>query len=554
LGLEPPVSGYYNNWFKDGMGSPIRSEVWACVAPGHPRIATRYAFEDAICDHAGGEGVYGELFNAAVEAAAFVVPDRSKLIEIGLSFIPEDCLTAQAIGAAVRAHAEGQTWEDARGRVLEATPNHNSQYAPINLGFQLVGWLYGTDFGDALCKAVNCGYDTDCTGATLGSILGLTAGRSGLPARWVEPLGDEIATNESNGGLRHVSDGPNPIPTTLGELAERIEVVAHRVLAFHGKLQDGSVTCVEEQDLYADDTVRQLWQRSPLRVPFPGLPLSAEVDYLDTVAVTPNSVKRIATNVLNPHPIEVTVDARLAVPSGWSEPPKQSVTVPANSEAVIRWSIDTPDREWIENSNRLFIILAVEGYPQMSALPVVLVGAPATRVSAPHTIEDDSVDPLDDVFPPEEVLGDSMERNGRSGEWRELRVLDNALPLDEVLPEGSVGYVQTFFEARTDENVVLGVDCSHPTRAWLNGVELFRKDTCRPIRPSYYGQGPGDYRIRLDGYQPVRFKKGWNELLVKIARPLSSPSPECHIVLSQAEDPGAGVIDIGRTRYPWDGR
>ncbi len=70
LGLRPPVSGAFNNWFKDCMGSPIRSEIWACIAPGMPRIAVRYAFEDAICDHAGGESVYGEMFNAAIESAA----------------------------------------------------------------------------------------------------------------------------------------------------------------------------------------------------------------------------------------------------------------------------------------------------------------------------------------------------------------------------------------------------------------------------------------------------------------------------------------------------
>ena len=28
----------------------------------------------------------------------------------------------------------------------------------------MIGWLYGTDFGDALCKTVNCGYDTDSSG------------------------------------------------------------------------------------------------------------------------------------------------------------------------------------------------------------------------------------------------------------------------------------------------------------------------------------------------------------------------------------------------------
>ncbi|MEM1583048.1 MAG: ADP-ribosylglycohydrolase family protein, partial [Candidatus Bathyarchaeia archaeon] len=68
LGLQPPVSGWYNNWFKDCMGSPIRSEIWACIAPGAPNISARYAYQDAICDHAGGESVYGEIFNATVES------------------------------------------------------------------------------------------------------------------------------------------------------------------------------------------------------------------------------------------------------------------------------------------------------------------------------------------------------------------------------------------------------------------------------------------------------------------------------------------------------
>lgn len=53
LGLEPPVSGSHNNWFIDCMGSPIRSEIWACIAPGAPRVAARLAIQDAICDHAG---------------------------------------------------------------------------------------------------------------------------------------------------------------------------------------------------------------------------------------------------------------------------------------------------------------------------------------------------------------------------------------------------------------------------------------------------------------------------------------------------------------------
>ena len=43
LGLLPPISGYYNNWFKNCMGCPIRSEIWACIAPGRPDLAAKYA-------------------------------------------------------------------------------------------------------------------------------------------------------------------------------------------------------------------------------------------------------------------------------------------------------------------------------------------------------------------------------------------------------------------------------------------------------------------------------------------------------------------------------
>ena len=80
-----------DNTYKNSNGCWIRSELWACLAPGHPEIATRYAFEDAIVDHAN-EGMYGEIFTAALQSAAFAESDREKLIDIGLSYIPEDCL------------------------------------------------------------------------------------------------------------------------------------------------------------------------------------------------------------------------------------------------------------------------------------------------------------------------------------------------------------------------------------------------------------------------------------------------------------------------------
>ena len=94
-GLIPPLSGWVGSEPRSN-GAWIRSEIWACLAPGHPEIAVRYAYEDAIVDHSE-EGVYAEVFCAAVQSAAFVESDKLKLIEIGLSWVPAKSALARGI-------------------------------------------------------------------------------------------------------------------------------------------------------------------------------------------------------------------------------------------------------------------------------------------------------------------------------------------------------------------------------------------------------------------------------------------------------------------------
>ena len=117
LGFVPPVSGNFKNAFKNSCGCFIRSEIWACLAPGHPEIAVKYAYEDGIIDHAD-EGVYGEIFCAAVESAAFVESDANKLIEIGLSYIPDTCAVAGAVRLAIDCYNRKLDWKQARKELL----------------------------------------------------------------------------------------------------------------------------------------------------------------------------------------------------------------------------------------------------------------------------------------------------------------------------------------------------------------------------------------------------------------------------------------------------
>ena len=279
-GLVPPLSGDVDNTYKNSNGCWIRSELWACLAPGHPEIAARYAYEDAIVDHAD-EGMYAEIFTAAIQSAAFVEKDRETLIKIGLSYLPETCMTTKTIQKAVECYHSGIDSNEARkiihntapgtfgiqGTKVSEIPTKNNEGmeigisgfdAPENVAFVVLGLLYGDgDFEKSLILANNCGEDTDCTCATLGALLGILNGASGLPKKWMDPLNDKIVTmciNKTNGGIW--------VPETTTQLAERILRV---VPSFLGQdlcdaFAEGGmkIECFEKEALFCSKVVDYL--------------------------------------------------------------------------------------------------------------------------------------------------------------------------------------------------------------------------------------------------------------------------------------------------------
>jgi len=253
-GLKPPISGAFQNYFVDEMGSPIRSEIWACVAPGDPQLAASLAWMDSSMDHTGGEGRWGEMFWAAVESAAFVFNDPMTLIEIGLSMIPISSHIARSIRESVRCYKEGLRWGEARERIVTIFGHYNPCNAIPNHGFTILGWLYGKDYGDRLCKAVNCGYDTDCTGATLGSLLGIIDGASKIPDEWKKPVGDAITPVKYT-----VTEG---LPLTIGDLTNRTQKVAEQIIAKRSQsVEFGEGTSIPQDVLsmlFANEGVRNL--------------------------------------------------------------------------------------------------------------------------------------------------------------------------------------------------------------------------------------------------------------------------------------------------------
>jgi hypothetical protein len=189
------------------------------------------AWKDSAVDHAGGEGMHGEMFWSALQAAAFVESDPKTLIQIGLNMIPLASHIARSIREALWCFENGKTWGEARERIATRFGHIQSCNAVPNHGFTIIGWLYGKDFGDRLCKAVNCGYDTDCTGATLGATLGIIEGTKGIPDAWVAPIGDRV--------ILYPFTEDCDAPKTIDELTDRSVALAEKATALKDDIAFG---------------------------------------------------------------------------------------------------------------------------------------------------------------------------------------------------------------------------------------------------------------------------------------------------------------------------
>ena len=171
--IRPPLSGCYDNFFIDGLGAAIRSEIWACLAPDDPAKAAAFAYEDACVDHAEN-GIYAEQFLAALESAAFIETDIDRLLDIGLKYIPADCRLAKAIADTRNWCAETDDFLAIREKILAEYGSENFTDVVMNIPFAVMALILGKgDFSKTICLSVNCGRDADCTTASVGAIMGL---------------------------------------------------------------------------------------------------------------------------------------------------------------------------------------------------------------------------------------------------------------------------------------------------------------------------------------------------------------------------------------------
>jgi ADP-ribosylglycohydrolase len=316
VGIMPPLSGEYNNQkWKNSNGAWIRSEIWACLAPGCPLLAAQMAREDACVDHGTAEGTLAEIFTASIESAAFIESDRDKLINFGLSMIPENCRVARAVRTAIAAKRAGKDWQTARAEVIKDTEDMGWFQAPANVAFTIIGWLYGDgDFGKSICIAINCGDDTDCTGATLGSILGIIGGTKAIPEKWRKPIGDKIKTVAISGFQT---------PENLSVLTNQTLAMTKKVLIMNNApvtITDRKTDLLEAKNLLSIDqnALHSLWNLSPYQIIKNERGLTIVIDYQSDPLIQSNVPRTIHVVVKNQTLITKSLELRLlGLPKNW---------------------------------------------------------------------------------------------------------------------------------------------------------------------------------------------------------------------------------------------
>ena len=225
LGIAPPESASYCNPYREWIGAQIRADFFGYVAVGDSRRAAQLAWRDASISHVKN-GLYGAMWVAAMLAAAPALDDPADVVRAGLSQIPRRSRLAKAVGGVLAQKTAGVPAAAALADIHHRWDEHNPHHwchTVSNAEIVAMALLYGNrDFGKSVCLAVQACFDTDCNGATVGSVAGMMLGAERLPSDWTSALNDTLETG------------------VVGYRTAKISSLAAETLQLHRRLAEGT--------------------------------------------------------------------------------------------------------------------------------------------------------------------------------------------------------------------------------------------------------------------------------------------------------------------------
>jgi ADP-ribosylglycohydrolase len=188
FGAEPgfDLAECAQNEFNDWIGAQIRADVYGWVCPGRPERAAELARRDAALSHTGA-GIDGAVFVAALGAAIPSSPSLAGALDAARAQLTTDAARAAVdLGRSLVGKADAA--DRLHAHFGELSPVHTLN----NLALVVWGLLSGEDdFSVAIGDTVAAGWDTDCNGATVGALWGLS-GRP-IPGHWTAPWRGRVA-------------------------------------------------------------------------------------------------------------------------------------------------------------------------------------------------------------------------------------------------------------------------------------------------------------------------------------------------------------------------
>jgi ADP-ribosylglycohydrolase len=208
FGFKPPYTALYGNPCRQSLGAMIRCDAWGWGAPANPALAAKMAYTDAVGSQTRN-GIYSGIFFAVLLADTFATANPVASIDTAAKYVPAHSRFAEMIRFVKHECSAQGDWEKVNAAIFAKYPAECTSFnhSLPNAAVVLMGLLLGEgDFTKTLGMTVSAGIDTDCTGATVGSILGCALGASGIPNHWVEPLRDSIRTDLSGMAEVKISD------------------------------------------------------------------------------------------------------------------------------------------------------------------------------------------------------------------------------------------------------------------------------------------------------------------------------------------------------------
>ncbi len=198
IGIRPPLSAVYKNPDREYIGAQIRADYFGYINPGDPAAAAEMAWRDARISHVKN-GIYGEMFAAAMIAAAAASDDIVEVVRAGLNEIPAKSRLSEAVRAVLDDFASGRGEDECFAAIAgrwDEFKAYDWVHTISNAEIVTASLLYGGgDYGKSVCRAVQTGFDTDCNGATVGSIVGMMKGSAAVGGEWTAPICGTLDTS-----------------------------------------------------------------------------------------------------------------------------------------------------------------------------------------------------------------------------------------------------------------------------------------------------------------------------------------------------------------------